>query len=220
MKNILYPLLITIVLVIGTFVFFGGLENYFTSTLDNLVHHPREYAVASCIILASDILLPVPSSILMYINGYVLGPYAGALLSLVSLMAGSTVGFYLGQLTSFGLKAKTEEGPDSILSRYGALAIVMTRGIPVLSESICIVCGYNRMRFRKYFLFNFIGYVPLCLLYSFCGSVGYDRNTFLISFICSLFISFLFWLFGRLFFPKRDGAFKTITTQSKPKSIK
>ncbi|MBK8079815.1 MAG: hypothetical protein IPK25_05750 [Saprospiraceae bacterium] len=81
----------------------------------------------------------------------------------------------------------------------------MTRGIPVLSEALCIVCGYNRMPLKKYFIYNAIGFMPLCFLYGICGSIGYDKNLFLLTFICSFFISAGFWIFGKKYFQKQTN---------------
>lgn len=199
-KNLLYPFLITIISIIIVFLAFENLEAYFSDKLNALSKYPVQFAMLSFGILMADIVLPVPSSIVMYVNGYVLGIPMGALVSLLALLIGSLIGYYLGKFTSRGLKAKTDERTHTLLAKYGALAILMSRGIPILSESICIVCGYNNMPLKKYLILNLIGYIPLCVLYAFCGSIGYDENNFLISFVCSLFISVSFWFFGRAFF--------------------
>lgn len=198
-KNLLYPFLITIISIIIVFLAFENLEAYFTDKLNALSKHPFQFAIVSFVILIADIVLPVPSSIVMYVNGYVLGIPLGGLISLISLSIGSVIGYYLGKLSSLGLRAQSDERSHAILSKYGALAILMTRGIPIVSESICIVCGYNGMPLKQYFIFNLIGYLPLCLLYAFCGSIGFDKNNFLISFACSLFISASFWFLGKAF---------------------
>ena len=199
-KNLLYPFLITIMSIIIVFLVFENLEGYFSDTLNALSKHPFQFAAVSFSILMADIVLPVPSSIVMYVNGYVLGTVLGAFVSLLSLLVSALIGYYLGKITSLGLKATSDEHANTILSKYGTVAILMSRGIPILSESICIVCGYNNMPLKKYLILNLIGYIPLCVLYAFCGSIGYDENNFLISFVCSLFISVSFWFFGRAFF--------------------
>ncbi|MBK6783938.1 MAG: VTT domain-containing protein [Saprospiraceae bacterium] len=110
---------------------------------------PEMYATLSFMLLTADIILPVPSSIVMYLNGYVTGIIFGTLLSFFSLLAGSIVGYYIGRFTSGSLKSTSEKQAGMILSEYGVAAILMTRGIPVLSEALCIVCGYNRMPLKS-----------------------------------------------------------------------
>lgn len=202
MKKIALPFFITAAIVVITFLLFNDMESFFSNLLNSVSNHPKTYAGISFLILTSDIVLPVPSSIVMYINGYVLGVICGSTISFISLLVGATIGYYLGKLTSFGMKAKSDANSNNILFKYGALAILMSRGIPIISESICVVCGYNKMPFKQYLIYNLIGYIPLCLLYAFCGSVGYDKNTFFISFGFSLLISAAFWFFGRTFFLK------------------
>lgn len=190
-----YIIVPTVILVI--FVLFKNTETYFTQLLNSLTTNLTVFAIASFGVLMSDIFLPVPSSIVMYLNGYVLGGIAGSLVSIISLLASAVIGYYIGKAASFGLKSKSDQKAHTLLSRYGALSILMTRGIPILSESICVVCGYNKMPFKPYFLFNLLGYFPLCLLYAICGSLGYNKNIFFLSFGCSLLISAAFWISGK-----------------------
>lgn len=197
LKKIVLPFIISAILVIATFLSFNSLETFFVNLLTNASHHKATFSGVSFLVLASDILLPVPSSIVMYTNGYVLGLLGGSLISLLALAAGSVVGYYLGMFTSIGVKAKGNERADAILSKYGMLSILISRGIPIISESICIVCGYNRMPFKTYFILSIIGYIPLCLLYAFCGSIGFSEDIFLISFGSSIVIAIAFWFFGR-----------------------
>lgn len=204
MKKIVLPFFIAATLVVITFLLFNDLETFFSETLNEASNRPYRYASISFLVLTLDIVLPVPSSIVMYINGYVLGVGSGSALSLISLLVGATLGYILGRLTSFGIKAKSDPSTEAILSKYGAMAVLLTRGIPILSESICIVCGYNKMSFKHYFIYNLTGYIPLCLLYAYCGNVGYDKSTFLLSFGFSLLITAIFWFIGRSFLLKPD----------------
>ncbi len=199
LKKITLPFFVSAILIIITFLLLEDLETFFVSSLNAVSNHPLSYTLVSFLVLASDIILPVPSSIVMYTNGYVLGLFSGATLSLIALMIGSVVGYYLGKFTSMGIKSTSDIRTQTILSNYGALSILVTRGIPIISESISIVCGYNQLPFKQYFIMNLIGYIPLCLLYAFCGSIGYNRDTFLISFGCSLLISAAFWVIGKKF---------------------
>jgi len=197
MKKILIPFLITIILIIAVFLMFPGLETYFTELIDPKKNHTVSFSVISFIVLLSDIFLPVPSSIVMYTNGYALGTMGGALLSWVSVMTGAIIAYYTGRYISSGLKSEQDEKAATLLNKYGAMAIIITRGVPVLSESVCFVCGYNRISFKNYFFLNAIGYIPVCLIYSVCGRAGYEKNMLLVSFGCSLAVSALFWFAGK-----------------------
>lgn len=199
MRKSIIVLTTSIVIITLTFIFFGGIEEQISTILNSFQSKKLHYSLLSFAILTSDIALPVPSSIIMYLNGYVLGGIMGSCISLLSLLTSSIIGYYLGKLTSIGLKENTAKNTNTIINKYGTLSIIVTRGIPILSESICIVCGYNKVPFKQYFIFNLIGYFPLCLLYAICGSLGYDKNLFFISFGCSLLISLVFWLLRKKF---------------------
>jgi uncharacterized membrane protein YdjX (TVP38/TMEM64 family) len=205
-SKIIIPFIIIVSVIIISFLLFDDMEVFFTNMLKQAGDNIKTYTAVSFFALASDILLPVPSSIVMFTNGYILGTLYGAALSFVSLMVGSVIGYYLGKFTSLGFKSKADDKANNIVARYGALSVLITRGIPVLAETICIICGFNKMPFKKYMIYNITGYVPLCLLYAFCGSIGYDKNIFLISFACSILISALFWFFGRKFIMNHQGS--------------
>lgn len=198
-SKIIIPFIIIVSVIIISFLLFDDVEYFFINMLKEASDNIKTYTAISFFVLASDILLPVPSSIVMFTNGYVLGTVYGSVLSLFSLMTASIIGYYLGKFTSLGFKSKSDDKANNIMARYGALSILITRGIPVLAETICIICGFNKMPFKKYMIYNIAGYIPLCLLYAFCGSIGYDKNIFLISFACSILISAFFWFFGRKF---------------------
>ena len=205
-KNVI-PLLIAATVVIVTFILFSEFEGSVSNLLNGVSEYPATYVLISFLLLAADIVLPVPSSIVMYLNGYVLGFAAGSIVSLLSLLLSSIIGYYIGRLASVGSKPKSAENANVILAKYGMLSILMTRGIPILSESICVVCGYNKVPFKQYFVFNLMGYVPLCLIYAVCGSLGYDEHVFFISFGCSILVSLSFWFLGKNYFRNQSSSY-------------
>ena len=197
MKKIWIQFLMVATVIIISFLIFSNLESFFSELLNGLSKKPFAYAAVSFVVLTSDIVLPVPSSIVMYVNGYVLGVIFGSIISLLSLIVSAMIGYYLGKITSSVLKTTTEMNSQKFLNKYGAVAVLLTRGIPILSESVCFVSGYNKLPFKKYVLYNIVGYIPLCILYAYCGSLGYDKNIFLLSFGCSLIIAASFWFLGK-----------------------
>lgn len=195
-RAIIVPLIITVLLIIVIFLLFTNLESYFTNVLAAKENNQLQYALYSFGILTSDIVLPIPSSIVMYSNGLILGVYKGFLLSMMSLLSGSVIGYHIGFLSRFKRKALFEVQAARVLENHGYLAILLTRGIPILSESICIVCGYNKMRFGKYLKLNALGFIPVSAVYSVCGSIAVSKNAFLFSFSISVLVSGIFWLIG------------------------
>ena len=197
MKKLLVPFFITVVLVILIFIVFGSIETSVVVILEDMKLHPETFSIYSFLILTSDIVLPVPSSIIMVMNGYVLGTFSGAILSLISLFISSAIGYQIGRIAGFR-KSKIQQGKaENLLGIYGPYAILITRGIPVLSESICIVCGYNRMNLKSYLIMNIIGYIPLCFIYARAGQSGDEQNAFLLVVGLSFILTIILWLVGR-----------------------
>ena len=106
MKKTVIPFLIFTIIIILIFVFFGGSEVYFQEVLETARINPSYYGFLSFLILSSDIILPVPSSIVMHFNGMVLGTFWGAMLSLISVMISSVLGYYLGRSTKWMTRSK------------------------------------------------------------------------------------------------------------------
>ncbi len=197
MKRVTIPFLITAAIICVVFVLFQDIEHYFTKMLESLTTHSTDYAIMSFFVMASDIILPVPSSIVMYTNGYVLGIWGGAAVSFAGLMTGTIAGYYIGRFSSITIHSKSKASADNMLLQFGSTAILISRAIPIVSESISIVCGYNKMPLQQYITMNILGYIPLCFLYSICGNLGYTKNTFLLSFSISILISAIFWIVGK-----------------------
>jgi len=195
MKQLLLPFVIFSVAIILVFVFFGDAEIYFQTILEEARNDVSYYTVLSSLVLCSDILLPVPSSIIMHFNGMVLGTFWGGLLSLVSVMVSSIIGYYIGRSTQWAARSGKGTKGNAFLNKYGVFAIIMSRGIPILSESIVLICGYNRYNFKHFMGYSLLGYVPICWLYAYFGNLS--NNLFLVAVSISMLLSFISWYFGR-----------------------
>jgi uncharacterized membrane protein YdjX (TVP38/TMEM64 family) len=194
-KSIWLPFIVSMVLVIAVFLIFPQAEDYFQSLLQQVKASNSTFSVWSFFILTSDIFLPVPSSIVMYMNGYVLGAFYGFSLSIISVFFSSVIGYYAGKAGAWGVKAQRDENAISFMEKYGMVAILISRGIPVLSESICFVSGYQKYPFGKYLAYSILGYIPVALIYALFGAWGGNSELFFISFGASLLFSGLIWLF-------------------------
>jgi len=199
MKGILWPFLLTAFTITAVFVIFNDLEVQFQGVLLGFQERSSEYVLYSILILSSDIILPVPSSIVMYLNGSVLGIYLGFVTSYIAVTISAVVGYFLGSFVSYGISKHSNAKAKRFVERFGFFAIIISRGIPVLSESVCIVCGYNQYNFKLYLILNLLGYIPICLIYAYFGNIGADEGHFLLSFASAIVISAMLWFFGKNF---------------------
>ncbi|MEN3748401.1 VTT domain-containing protein [Sphingomonas sp. HF-S3] len=102
-------------------------------------------AIGGATLLALDIVLPVPSSVVATAMGAMLGGPAGALVNATGLTIGCILGLFLGQAgTPVARRMLGETGYAQFTGwarRHGVLALVLCRAVPVLAEASVIALG-------------------------------------------------------------------------------
>jgi membrane-associated protein len=117
----------------------------------------------------------LPGDSLLFIAGllsdseYIDQPVGILIIMLViAAVAGTSVGYYFGRWAGFRLKDKKEnlfykkkhlEMADTFYRRYGLMAFVVGRFLPIVRTFIPILSGMVRVPFPKFFLYNVIGAV-------------------------------------------------------------
>lgn len=155
----------------------------------------------SSVLLISDILFPVPSSIIMITNGALFGIVNGCLVSLLGGVLASMTGWLLGKMNKKAVDKFI--GPnglreaDSFIKKWGSLAIILSRPIPVLAETVAIVSGSLVVSPVKMTLYSIAGLLPACLLYAYSGSRAIEMNTAWQSFLFVIAIALTVWLVGK-----------------------
>src|ERR1044072_5178327 len=100
-------------------------------------------------LLIADVLLPVPSSLVMVAHGALFGVVGGTLLSLLGSVGAALFGFAIGRrggkLLERLVTPAERERADRTLERWGALGIVVTRPIPIVAETVAIVAGTSAL---------------------------------------------------------------------------
>ncbi|HEV2888983.1 MAG TPA: VTT domain-containing protein [Frankiaceae bacterium] len=129
-------------------------------------------AVAGVAVLALDVVLPVPSSLVMVAFGAAYGVAAATALSVAggALMAG--VGGTLGRRGARALGPNDAARARRLVDRYGVAAVVLTRPVPLLAESVVLVAGAAGMPLRRLVLGAAAGTLPLALVYAVAGAYG------------------------------------------------
>jgi len=149
-------------------------------------------------LLVADVLLPVPSSLVMVAHGAVFDVLKGTLLSLAGSTGAAMCGFWLGRCGGRLLEryVPTEERAraDDLLDRWGTLAIIVTRPVPLLAETVAIIAGASRMGWGRTAAAAAAGALPLAFLYALMGaSIANFVNTVLM-FVLILLVAGLFWM--------------------------
>ena len=104
-------------------------------------------------LLLADVVLPVPSSGVMVVHGAVYGLVVGSMLSLLGGTGATVTAFLLGrrsrQLLERLASPAQRTRAAALLDRYGVWAIIITRPVPVLAETVAILAGTGRLRCRQ-----------------------------------------------------------------------
>jgi uncharacterized membrane protein YdjX (TVP38/TMEM64 family) len=133
-------------------------------------------AVLGVSLLALDVVLPVPSNVIMIAHGALFGTIVGTLLSLLGSMLASAAAFWIGRrggrLLALGVPADERAQANAILARWGVAAIVVSRPLPLLAETIMVLAWASPLGWRAAMLAALVGYVPLCLVYAWAGAAS------------------------------------------------
>lgn len=125
-------------------------------------------------LLLVDVALPVPSSLVMTAHGAVYGAAVGGALSFVGGAGATLVGFVLGRRGRPTVERVTtpdqRERAERWLARWGALAVVVTRPVPVAAETVAVIAGTSRMRWWVAGVAGAAGSLPAACLYGLAGA--------------------------------------------------
>ncbi|MFM8735640.1 MAG: VTT domain-containing protein [Pirellulales bacterium] len=142
---------------------------------------PAILAAAEVGVLAADILLPVPSSLVTTLGGASLGIAMGTLCGWLGMTAGSFAGWSLGRITGGRALARLD-GQDRVAlaarqRRYGPLLVVATRPLPILAEAAALVAGATGMPARVFLAAAAASNLAIAFAWSLAGALGRDADS-------------------------------------------
>ncbi|NLW43812.1 MAG: VTT domain-containing protein [Syntrophomonadaceae bacterium] len=162
-------------------------------------------ALLAILLLSADIVIPVPSSVMMTVNGALFGIWLGALVSLLGGLGAALIGFSLGRwmtpLVQGWVSQQEWEQARRLLATWGGIGIIVTRPIPILAETMSIAAGTS-LSCKEVLWASFWGLLPIALLYSISGATATDLKTSFASFFISLTMASVFWWIGKKYFKK------------------
>jgi uncharacterized membrane protein YdjX (TVP38/TMEM64 family) len=160
MRNLLKPLLlIALVLAVPVLPFlgFGQWMETEVQRWAQTADQPGTVAAVVVGLLATDVFLPVPSSLVSTLAGDVLGFAAATAASWLGLTLGCLIGFALarrfGRLLAARLCGADElQRMDRLAQRFGPTILVVARPVPVLAEASVLLMGCTRLSWWKFLL--------------------------------------------------------------------
>jgi len=156
---------------------------------------PWAWAVAIGLLVV-DLFLPVPATGVMAALGSVYGPAAGALVAAVGSMLAGLLGYGLARLGGRRL-GRLIAGEDEMrrfqafFDRWGGLAIIVSRVLPILPEVVAVLAGLARMRLRRFLAALALGTVPTATLFAVLGHVSRDAPWY--GMVVAVVVPLLLW---------------------------
>ncbi len=137
---------------------------------------PATLAALEVGVLAADILLPVPSSVVATLGGSVLGVAAGTACAWLGMTLGAAAGWAVGRLAGgralAGIAAADRAALDRQERRLGPTFIVLTRPLPLVAEAAAILCGAAGVPGRNFLAWAAAGNLAVAFAWSLAGSLG------------------------------------------------
>jgi uncharacterized membrane protein YdjX (TVP38/TMEM64 family) len=157
----------------------------------------RVAGTVGIVLLLSDVVLPVPSSVVMVLHGARFGLWVGTLLSLTGSAGASLVGFGLGRAGHSVLRRLVtpaeHQRAGALLQRWGALAIVVTRPVPLLAETVAILAGASPLRWSRAAIAILVGTFPAAFLYALAGTAAVQFVNGMVVFAVVMLVAGSFW---------------------------
>lgn len=178
------PLMCVVLLVpIVPFLFLGG---HVDDWLRGLAENPPEPVATFALIvglLATDILLPIPSSVISTLSGWQLGWFWGTLATWLGMNSGAMIGFALSRRYGRAFALYFSRGRDleqirEVSDRYGPLVLVLTRAMPVFAEASVLMAGIHQLAWRRFLPAVVVSNLGIAIAYAAFGDYA-ERNQWL-----------------------------------------
>ena len=156
--------------------------------------------VAGMGLLVADILLPIPSTLVISALGLTYGPLVGGLYGAAGSAFAGLIAYslsrWLGRPLALRLagEAGLHEG-ESFFVAGGAWLVACSRCLPILPEAVACLAGLNRMPFRTFLLAVLCGSLPMGFVFAAIGALGQDDPAWALA--LSVVVPAMLWLGAR-----------------------
>ncbi len=180
-------LLAVLAAIVVPFLLFGDTLEAHAARLAGQAGNNRPVtALLLALLLATDILLPIPSSLVSTACGATLGLAAGAGASFLGMSLSTAAGYALGRYASGAaarlLGPRERERLAVFQRRHGAWMLLALRPVPVLAEASVLFSGLSRQPPVPVLLAASLGNAAVSLVYAAVGSWGQRTDATLAAF--------------------------------------
>jgi uncharacterized membrane protein YdjX (TVP38/TMEM64 family) len=148
---------------------------------------PSSIAAVVVALLAADVVLPVPSSLVSTASGVSLGFVLGVAASVCGMTLGALAGYLLGRtlglpIAGHFMSSRDLEIVSARLRSRTTGALVAMRAVPVLAEGSVLMAGVLRVDPWRFFISTFFANVGISVAYGAVGALALSVNSFALAF--------------------------------------
>lgn len=173
------------------------------------------------LLLAGDIFLPTPSSLITTMAGWQLGTIQGTVVSWVGMTLGAAIGFGLARrfgrpLARWLSDERDLERMQRLNNRTGPMLLLLTRAVPVLAEASVVLVGVNQLTWRKFLPPVIVANFVISLAYAGFGEIADANEWFPLAVIAAILIPIATSIGFQRFLARSDSAEESVaqsTTQ-------
>jgi uncharacterized membrane protein YdjX (TVP38/TMEM64 family) len=178
---------IIIALILIPFLLFGAQIETWTDDFTSAHHRQAWIALVLGSLLALDILIPTPSSLVGTAAGFMLGFIEGTLVSwagmTISCIIGYWVGVKFGRAAAQRLVGNSElERLEDLSQRFGDWVVIISRPVPMLAEASVLFAGISDMPRYRFLLLSTLSNLGISAVYAATGAFSATVNSFLLAF--------------------------------------
>ncbi len=138
---------------------------------------PATVAAVTIAVLAVDVFLPVPSSLVSTFAGAQLGVVAATAASWLGMTAGAVFAFWLAKAFGHPLAVRLSSADDMreterLSRRVGGWILIVTRPLPILAEAAVLLLGTTGMTWRRFLPLAMLSNLGIALVYSVLGRIA------------------------------------------------
>jgi uncharacterized membrane protein YdjX (TVP38/TMEM64 family) len=196
--------LLTLVLlaIIVPFCLFGASVDAWTDRLiAQATTHRFTTGALLTALLAVDIVMPVPSSLVSTACGLTLGFLAGTLASFFGMTLSAVAGYFMGRYAAVPVEKLIGNDELCMLktfnARHGIWVLLALRPVPVLAEASMLFSGLARQPLPQVLAVTALGNLAVSAVYAAVGVWGRLNHSFLMAFGASVLLSGLLMLWLR-----------------------
>lgn len=140
-------------------------------------------------LVISSVPFIIPSTPVILAGGYIFGLSAGFVLSLIGMVLGSTLAFYLTRLGGRPLLESWADPHhikhfDKVFKKRGSTAVLISYAIPVFpTDVVSLFLGLTKMKYKLFLTLVILGHIPRLLILILLGSdfyTGFSLRTLVV----------------------------------------